>query len=116
MALCEGNPPATVDSPHKGQVMWSFTVSVVVILIDKCWSISRVAGDLRRHAAHAMSLKWWSYTPYIFISICVQQEAYKKINNNIQISTKMYYISIINAYLKINAYLTIVNFLFCIQS
>ena len=46
LSLCEGNLP--VDSPHKGTVMRSVCVSFDVRTI-RCWTNSRVVGDLIRH-------------------------------------------------------------------
>ena len=54
LALCEGNPPVTGGSPHKGPVMTSvdifFDVNLSKLLIS-----SRVAAYRRRHDAHVTS-------------------------------------------------------------
>ena len=32
LVFCEGNPPVTSEFPHKGSVMWSFSVSFAISL------------------------------------------------------------------------------------
>ena len=47
LALCAGNSPVPVNSPHKGQWRGSLMFSLI------CgWVNNREAGDLRRHRGH----------------------------------------------------------------
>ena len=51
LALCEGNSPVTVDSPHKGQWRGALMFSLICAWIN-AWVNNRVAGDSRRHSAY----------------------------------------------------------------
>ena len=42
--------------PHKGPVICSFEIPLVSLSWRNCWTISWVAGDLRRHDAHVLGL------------------------------------------------------------
>ena len=62
LALCAGNSPAPVNSPHKGQWRGALMFSFIRALI-KDWENNREAGDLRRHRGHydviVMVLSWF---------------------------------------------------------
>ena len=51
MALCAGNSPVPVNSPHKGQWRGALMFSLICIWING-WVNNREAGDLRRHRGH----------------------------------------------------------------
>ena len=51
LALCAGNSPVPVNSPHKGQWRGALMFSLIYIWING-WVNNREAGDLRRHQAH----------------------------------------------------------------
>ena len=51
LALCAGNSPSPVNSPHKGQWRGAFMFSLICARIS-AWVNNRAAGDLRRHRAH----------------------------------------------------------------
>ena len=51
LALCAGNSPAPVNSPHKGQWRGALMFSLICARIND-WVNSREAGDLRRHRGH----------------------------------------------------------------
>ena len=51
LALCAGNSPATVNSPHKGQWRGALMFSLACVWING-WTNNREAGDLRHHRAH----------------------------------------------------------------
>ena len=51
LALCAGNSPVPVNSPHKGQWRGSLMFSLIYSWI-KDWVNNREAGDLRRHRDH----------------------------------------------------------------
>ena len=51
LALCAGNSPVPVNSPHKGQWRGALMFSLIYAWI-KAWVNNREAGDLRRHQAH----------------------------------------------------------------
>ena len=51
LALCEGNPPVTDGSPHKGQWRWALMISLICVWTNS-WANNRDGGDLRRHHAH----------------------------------------------------------------
>ena len=51
LALCAGNSPVPVTSPHKGQWRGSVMFSLIYAWIND-WINNREAGDLRRHRGH----------------------------------------------------------------
>ena len=48
LALCVGNSPAPVNSPHKGQWRRALMFSLICVWIND-WVNNREAGDLRRY-------------------------------------------------------------------
>ena len=51
LALCAGNSPVPVNSPHKGQWRRALMFSLICARIND-WVNNREAGDLRRHRGH----------------------------------------------------------------
>ena len=51
LAICAGNSPVPVNSPHKGQWRRALMLSLICVWING-WVNNREAGDLRRHRAH----------------------------------------------------------------
>ena len=51
LALCAGNSPVPVNSPHKGQWRGALMFSLICTWIND-WVSNREAGDLRRHHDH----------------------------------------------------------------
>ena len=51
LALCAGNSPVPVNSPHKGQWRGALMFSLICVWINN-WVNNREAGDLRRHRSH----------------------------------------------------------------
>ena len=51
LALCAGNSPVPVNSPHKGQWRWALMFTLICARIND-WVNNREAGDLRRHRGH----------------------------------------------------------------
>ena len=51
LALCAGNSPVPVNSPHKGQWRGALVFSLICARIND-WVNNREAGDLRRHRGH----------------------------------------------------------------
>ena len=51
LALCAGNSPAPVNSPHKGQWRGALMFSFIYAWIND-WVNNREAGDLRRQRGH----------------------------------------------------------------
>ena len=51
LALCAGNSPVPVNSPHKGQWRGALMFSFICVWIND-WVNNREAGDLRRHRGH----------------------------------------------------------------
>ena len=51
LALCAGNSPVPVNSPHKGQWRGALMFSLICVWING-WVNNREAGDLRRHRGH----------------------------------------------------------------
>ena len=51
LALCAGNSPVPVNSPHKGQWRGALMFSLICVWIND-WVNNREAGDLRRHRGH----------------------------------------------------------------
>ena len=51
LAICAGNSPVPVNSPHKGQWRGTLMFSFICVWITS-WVNNRTAGDLRRYRAH----------------------------------------------------------------
>ena len=51
LALCAGNSPVSVNSPHKGQWRGALMFTLICAGIND-WVNNREAGDLRRHLDH----------------------------------------------------------------
>ena len=51
LALCAGNSPVPVNSPHKGQWRGALMFTLICARIND-WVNNREAGDLRRHLDH----------------------------------------------------------------
>ena len=51
LALCAGNSPVPVNSPHKGQWRGALMLSLICARIND-WVYNREAGDLRPHRGH----------------------------------------------------------------
>ena len=51
LALCAGNSPVPVNSPHKGQCRGALMFSLICVWING-WVNNREAGGLRRHRGH----------------------------------------------------------------
>ena len=51
LALCAGNSPVRVNSPHKGQWRGALMFTLICVWINGCVN-NREAGDLRRYCAH----------------------------------------------------------------
>ena len=51
LAICAGNSPVPVNSPHKGQWRGALMFSLICVWINSCVN-SREADDLRRHRGH----------------------------------------------------------------
>ena len=51
LAICAGNSPSPVNSPHKGQWRGALMFSLICVWING-WVNECEAGDLRRHRAH----------------------------------------------------------------
>ena len=62
LALCVGNLPVPVNSPHKGQWRGALMFSLICVLING-WVNSREAGDMRCHRGH--------YDVNVMTKICV---------------------------------------------
>ena len=51
LAICAGNSPVLVNSPHKGQWRGALVFSLICVW-NNGWENNREAGDLRRYRAH----------------------------------------------------------------
>ena len=51
LAICAGNSPVPVNSPHKGQWCGALMFSMIYARINS-WVNNREAGNLRRHPTH----------------------------------------------------------------
>ena len=51
LAICAGNSPVPVNSPHKGQWRGALIFSLICVWIND-WVNNREAGDLRRYRGH----------------------------------------------------------------
>ena len=70
LALCAGNSPASVNSPHKGQWRGALMFSLICAWING-WVNNREAGDLRRHRAHYVMLSPLFYSPALMYDKCI---------------------------------------------
>ena len=66
LAICAGNSPLTLNSPHKGQCRGTLMFSLISAWING-WVNNGEAGDMRRHCAH-----------YDGIVMCSEKANYKK--------------------------------------
>ena len=64
LALCAGNSPSPVNSPHKGQRRAALTFSLICAR-RYGWVNNREAGDLRRHRAHYNAIVIAFYRQFI---------------------------------------------------
>ena len=62
LAICAGNSPVPVNSPHKGQWRGASMFSLICVWING-WVNNREANDLRRYRAH--------YDVIVISSICL---------------------------------------------
>ena len=70
LALCAGNSPVTVNSPHKGQWRGALTFRRSAPWMNG-WVNNREAGDLRRHRAHFDIIVMYHLTSVLFqASVC----------------------------------------------
>ena len=73
LALCAGNSPVPVNSPHKGQWHGALMFSLICAWISG-WVNNREAGDLRRQRAHygviVMTWEWIQLLFYTEYFIC----------------------------------------------
>ena len=60
LALCAGNSPVPVNSPHKGQWRGALMFALICAWIND-WVNNREAGDLRRHRGHYDVNVIWSH-------------------------------------------------------
>ena len=63
LAICAGNSPIPVNSPHKGQWRGALMFSMICVWING-WVNNRGAGDLRRYRAHYDVTVMWG----VFVS------------------------------------------------
>ena len=72
LALCAGNSPVPVNSPHKGQWRGALMLSLICARIND-WVNNRGAGDLRRHRGHYdvnVMARWFTYSNWT-VNLCV---------------------------------------------
>ena len=63
LALCAGNSPVSVNSPHRGQWCGALMFSLICVWING-WVNNREASDLRRHRVQ--------YDVIVMIPMCTQ--------------------------------------------
>ena len=68
LALCAGNSPVPVNSPHKGQWRGALMFSLICVWING-WVNNREAGDLRRNRAHCDVIVMYPARDYKILSI-----------------------------------------------
>ena len=61
LALCAGNSPGPVNSPHKGQWRGALMFSLICVWING-WVNNREAGDLKRHRGPYDVIVMWNTT------------------------------------------------------
>ena len=89
LALCAGNSPVPVNSPHKGQWRGALMFSLICAWIND-WTNNREAGDSRRHHGHfdvnVMCKMQWCGHPVLF-QRCVTENGcnYWHRNGNVDI-------------------------------
>ena len=65
LAICAGNSPVPVNSPHKGQWRGALMFSLICARIND-WVNNREAGDLRRYRGHYDVIVMSFHVAYIF--------------------------------------------------
>ena len=74
LALCAGNSPVPVNSPHKGQWRRALMFSLIWAWIND-WVNNHEAGDLRRHRGHyavnvmPLKLVWTGFVWFLSLPI-----------------------------------------------
>ena len=68
LAICAGNSPVPVNSPHKGQCCGALMFSLIYAWIND-WVNNREAGDLRCHRGHCDVDVMNYFCLYIYICI-----------------------------------------------
>ena len=66
LAICAGNSPVPVNSPHTGQWLGSLMFSLIYAWISD-WVNSREAGDLRRHRGHYDVIVMKTHTSPLYV-------------------------------------------------
>ena len=67
LAICAGNSPVPVNSPHKGQRRGALMFSLICVWIND-WVNNREAGDLRRYRDHYYVIVMMQYIPEQYIT------------------------------------------------
>ena len=93
LALCTGNSPVPVNSPHKGQWRGALMFSFICVWIND-WVNNHEAGDLRRHRGHydvnvmkcmcttGLTLfSWWRHQKETFSALLVLCEGNPPVND-----------------------------------
>ena len=71
LAICAGNLPVPVNSPHKGQWRGAMMFSLIYPWIND-WVSNREAGALRRHRGHYdVIVMHWLYSLWLFFPVSV---------------------------------------------
>ena len=72
LAICAGNSPASVNSPHKGQWRGALMFSLICAGTNG-WANNQDAGHLRRHRAHYdVTVMFYPYSSGIASSVSGQ--------------------------------------------
>ena len=76
LALCAGNSPVPVNSPHKGQWRGALMFSLISAWIND-WVNNREAGDLRRHRCHydVIVMQRLSFQAFCLLKINVSSDS-----------------------------------------
>ena len=83
LALCAGNSPVPVNSPHKGQWRGALMFSLICAWINY-WVNNREAADLRRRRGHYdVNVMLVIYTGNMFVSVGIHLNRFNERNVNI---------------------------------
>ena len=79
LAICAGNSPVPVNSPHKGQWRGALMFTLICARING-WVNNREAGDLRRHRCHYDVIVMGAMAVRLSMHICVTRPQWVKCN------------------------------------
>ena len=75
LAICAGNSPVPVNSPHKGQWRGALMFTLICARING-WVNNREAGDLRRYRSHYDVIVMWCFCDISLVQEMIHESVY----------------------------------------